>query len=79
MFSENGYDADAYQLKGHAENHAMLVAMANYNKPTGNWIPAGKSAIWSEKGLLATANESQDALVIAHHDDNSWVGSVIDI
>jgi hypothetical protein len=53
--------------------------MANHNRATGGWQPIGKSAIWSNTGLLAQANETQDALIIAEKLDASWIFQVSEI
>jgi hypothetical protein len=58
-------------------NHNILVAMANHNQQTGDWRAIGKSAIWSPKGLLAVANETQEALVIAHEIPDGLMGEVV--
>ncbi|MEH6577047.1 MAG: carbon-nitrogen hydrolase family protein [Amphritea sp.] len=79
MFSEAGYAADTRQLEYYARKLKMLVAMANYNQPTGGWLPIGKSAIWTDTGLLAMADEKQDALVIAEHSPSGWTGCVVDL
>jgi hypothetical protein len=57
----------------------MLVAVANYNKPSGGLPSAGKSAIWYENYLLAQAGETEDALVLAEKTNGLWVGQVYEI
>jgi predicted amidohydrolase len=79
LITEGGYDSDTAAMERYAKKHNMLVAMANYNQPTGNWSPIGKSAIWSSTGLLASANETQNALVIAEKQNNIWTGQVHEI
>ncbi len=70
--------AQVPSLKGDIESN-MVVAMANHNQPTGGWSPIGKSAIWSSSGLLARADERQNALVVAENSEQGWTGWVIDI
>lgn len=45
----------------------------------GDWTPIGRSAIWSDTGLIASANETQNAIVMAEKTDTGWVGSVFEI
>lgn len=78
LITASGYEADTAALAHYAKEHDMIVAMANHNNPTGAWSPIGKSAIWSPSGLLASANESQRALVIAQKQDDQWRGYVVD-
>lgn len=79
LISKNGYDADTATLKTCSQEHGILVAMANYNKTTGDLAAVGKSAIWFKGELLASANTTQSALVIAEKQDNNWVGQVVAI
>ena len=79
LITEAGYDSDTAVMAGYANKYNMLVAMANHNQPTGNWAPIGKSAIWSNTGLLACASENQNTLVVAEKLDNKWSGQVFEI
>ncbi len=79
LITEGGYDSDTAVMAGYANKYNMLVAMANHNQPTGNWVPIGKSAIWSNTGLLACASESQNALVVAEKLNDKWSGQVFEI
>lgn len=79
MVTKSGYDADTSALKNYAKEFNMLVAMANHNQATGGWTPIGKSAIWSRTGLLASASETQNALVVAVKLDNEWSAQVVEI
>lgn len=79
MITAGGYDADTVALSRYASEHRMLVAMANHNHPTGGWQPIGKSAIWTESGSLASANETQQALVVAEKTLQGWEGHVFEI
>jgi hypothetical protein len=54
-------------------------SLANHNKPTGGWTPAGKSAIWDSTGLIAAADQTQNALVIAAYSPSGLNGTVIEI
>ncbi len=77
MIGEGGYQADTANLARYAREHTMLVAMANHNRETGGWQPAGKSAIWDESGLLAQADPHSDCLVIAEASDDQWQARVV--
>ena len=79
LITENGYQADTTKMKTYAKKFNILVAMANHIEPIGDWQPVGKSAIWSSKGLLASADETQQALVIAERLKGIWSAQVIDI
>lgn len=77
MIGEGGYPADTANLARYAREHTMLVAMANHNRETGGWQPAGKSAIWSTDGMLAQADQDSDCLVIAEVMDGQWQARVV--
>ncbi|MDP3815719.1 carbon-nitrogen hydrolase family protein [Pseudomonas sp.] len=79
LITARGYAADTRQLQAHARNLNMLVAMANHSQPTGGWKPIGKSAIWAPSGLIASANETSNALLIAEKNPTGWTGSAIEI
>lgn len=79
LITAGGYDADTQLMSSYAREFNMLVAMANHNRPTGNWDPVGKSAIWTKSGQLICADESHNALVIAERKDNDWIGQVINL
>jgi predicted amidohydrolase len=78
VFTEKGYAADAALLSGYASTHRMAVAMANHSAPTGNYVPAGRSAIWDEQGeIVACADGAEQALVIAEKAAALWNGKVV--
>jgi predicted amidohydrolase len=78
LITESGYAADAALLRGYASTHRMAVAMANHSTQTGGWTPAGKSAIWDERGdVVARANGTEEALVIAEKTGARWQGRVV--
>ncbi len=79
MVSGAGYPADSDRLAAHARRHGMLVGMANHNRPTGGWQPVGKSAVWAAEGLLAAADETGSALVIAERWTDGWRGEVVNL
>lgn len=79
LISESGYVDDVAALQSYAKNFNLLVAIANHNKPSGGWKPIGRSAMWSSSGLLAQANETQDALLVAERKDNQWTAQVYEI
>ena len=79
LITAGGYDADTQMMSRYAREFNMLVAMANHNRPTGDWRPVGKSAIWTASGLLICADETQNALVIAERKEHEWIGQVVDL
>ncbi|AOT08121.1 carbon-nitrogen hydrolase family protein [Pseudoalteromonas luteoviolacea] len=79
LVTPDGYAKDSKMWAGYADEYKILVAIANFNKPSGGLPAAGKSAIWYKGGLLAQAGEAQDALVIAQRNDGVWVGEVHEI
>ncbi|MEI7768514.1 MAG: carbon-nitrogen hydrolase family protein [Chloroflexales bacterium] len=67
FITPGGYATDAGLLVGYARKHRMAVLMANYGVPTGGWMAAGRSAIWSRKGdLLACGPAEGEAVIVAH-------------
>lgn len=79
LITEAGYQTDTDLMKSYALKHNMLVAMANHNKSTGGWQPIGKSAMWSNRGLLVSATENQQALIIAELIDEQWCARLHEI
>ncbi len=77
LITEPSYARESEMMRSYAEKHRMAVVLANHCAPTGGWIPAGKSAIWSELGhLIAVAPANQDAIAIARQTQNGWQGQV---
>lgn len=73
-----GYEKDAAQLQGYAKTHGMVVLMANYGAPIGQWSTAGKSAIWAEGGtLLAVGPATGEAVVLGQRTAAGWHTQVI--
>lgn len=80
LITESGYESDAALLRQYALRHRMAVLMANHSAPTGGWISAGKSSIWSEDGtLVAAIAGSAEALVVATKHDGVWNGMVLPV
>ncbi|WP_340678987.1 carbon-nitrogen hydrolase family protein [Paraglaciecola sp.] len=79
LITEGGYESDTAVMNSYASKYNILVAMANHNQPTGGWAPIGKSAIWTNAGLLASATETQNALVVAEKLGSNWAGQVFEI
>ncbi len=79
LLNERAYAPDTTLLQTYASEHAMLVVIANYSKPTGGWTPAGKSAVWNEQGQqIAQADGTEAALVLATKHAEGWRGRVIE-
>lgn len=77
LISQASYAKESAMMQGYAEKHQMTIIMANHCAPTGGWLPAGKSAIWSATGEeIVAAPASQDALAIARQTAEGWHGYV---
>lgn len=77
LISEPSYPRESEMLRGYAEQHRMVVIMANHCAPTGGWAPAGKSAVWCERGqAIVVAPANQEAIAIAVQGQNGWQGRV---
>ena len=80
LVSENGYEADAALLRGHAREHRMPVAMANHGGSTGGWRSAGRSAIWDESGdIVIAADGDGECLLVAQRADAVWRARSVDV
>lgn len=79
LITAAGYQADTRVLSNYAKESNMLIAMANHNQPTGGWLPVGKSAMWCGDKLLACANETENALVIAKQQSDGWSAQLVQI
>jgi predicted amidohydrolase len=78
LLPEKGYAADAALLSSYAREHRMAVLIANHGRPTGGWVPAGKSAIWSEDGgLVAASGGTEEALIVGRREHGIWKGRVL--
>ena len=77
LISVSGYETDTGFLETYARTHKMMVVMANYGAPTGEYTAAGKSAVWHPGGqLLAQAPPCGDYLVMAVKGKTGWSGRV---
>jgi predicted amidohydrolase len=78
LITEGGYEPDTTLLSGYSAQHKMVVLMANHSAPTGGWVSAGKSAIWSEDGDVVIASPgTTEALVIARKKGHVWDGVLL--
>jgi predicted amidohydrolase len=60
-----GIEKSNKKLPGIAEKYGMIVLRANMVGPSDNFIGAGQSAIWNNKGqMLAQLNETDEGLLI---------------
>jgi predicted amidohydrolase len=76
LIIEKGYTVAAALLEQYAREHKMAVLIANHSAPTGGWIPAGRSTIWSGDGKLVVASaETEEALVVGRK--KAEVGTVL--
>jgi predicted amidohydrolase len=52
--------------------------MSNHSGPSGGWVSAGKSAIWSEDGGLVAASAGTDeGLIVGGKEHGVWKGRVL--
>ena len=80
MITEEEYSPKAALLESYARQHRMATLMANYSGETGGSVPAGRSAVWSENGLLVAASTgTEEALVVGRKDDGAWSGFVLPV
>ncbi len=76
LLREQAYQADTDLLKANAKDRGLIIGIANHNRPTGGWIPCGRSAFWSGDRLLASAEGTENVLVTAEITEAGWIGSV---
>ncbi|NYF77818.1 carbon-nitrogen hydrolase family protein [Granulicella arctica] len=80
LITENGYASDTALLRQYSLQHKMAVLMANHSAPTGGWVSAGKSAIWSDDGeLVATSPGTEEGLLIATRHKRIWDGMSLSV
>ena len=80
FITPKGYAADAALMQRYAAEHRMCVLMANYRAPSGGFVPAGRSAIWSEDGaLVAACSGLEEAIVVGRRTDDGWDGLVVPV
>jgi predicted amidohydrolase len=78
LFYEECYGPDVVNLQGYAAQYRMAVLLANHSGTSGQWVSAGKSAIWSEDGnVVAASTDAAEALVIARKRNGEWDGRVL--
>jgi predicted amidohydrolase len=78
LIGEKGYARDTALLAQYARQHTMAVLMANHSAPTGGWVSAGKSALWSEDGRIVSGSRgTEESLVIGRKRDGAWDGMVV--
>jgi predicted amidohydrolase len=74
------YATDVPRLAGYAARHRMLTVMANHGASVGTYASVGKSAVWAPDGsLLAQAESTESALVIAARTGEGWRGQAVRI
>jgi predicted amidohydrolase len=78
LISEKGYAVDAALMQGYAAEHGMCVLMANHSAASGGYVPAGRSAIWSEHGTPVSASSgTEEALVLGRKAGGIWEGLML--
>ncbi len=72
------FEAETANLKASATQHSMTVVFANYGGPSGGLASAGRSSIWSERGvLLARLGPTGAGVVIATEECDGWRAGMI--
>jgi predicted amidohydrolase len=72
------YETDSPRLARYAASFGMLTLMANQAASVGSHTSVGKSAVWAPGGaLLAKAEGTENALLVATHRDAAWAAEVI--
>ncbi len=80
FMTPTGIDEAAKNMSNYAARYNMLAVMANYATTSGGYTTAGRSAIWDNTGkLLAFADETGRALVIANKHKERWTGKIIKV
>jgi predicted amidohydrolase len=78
FFSENGIP-EAHKLLGeYAQKYSMNILMSNFCGKSWNTVAGGRSAYWSNKGvLIASLNEKDQGLLIVEEVGEIWEGKTI--
>ena len=72
--TNSGVEKAIETLSGIAEKYSMIVLLSNSVGPSDNFIAAGKSSIWNNKGsLLAQLDDSDEGLLIFDTDTNEII------
>lgn len=67
------FDREAATLGAYAARHSLVVACANYGGPSGGLRSAGRSAIWSDRGVLLVQLDAAGAgVAVAVEDGTGW-------
>lgn len=80
LISAPAYAAESELLRSYAQQHQMMVLMANHGAETGGWDSAGRSAIWAPGAAWSVAAPATgNLLVIAAREAGYWRGRVVDV
>ncbi|HEY3823350.1 MAG TPA: carbon-nitrogen hydrolase family protein [Bryobacteraceae bacterium] len=75
LITEAGYEPDTTLLQRYAGQYRMAVLMANHSGATGEYVSAGKSAMWSEDGRLVIADDgAEESLIVCTKQHGVWTG-----
>ena len=70
-------EREAVRFRKYAQEHSMMVVMANFGGPSGGLPSGGQSTLWSEQGeVLAQLGSTDQGLVIATKEEG-WVGRAV--
>jgi predicted amidohydrolase len=80
FLTDEWYLTDAPRLQKFAADFGMLTVMANQAASIGTHRSVGRSAVWSPGGsLLAQAEGTEEALVVATDVNGVWDGHTLGI
>ncbi|WP_444894528.1 carbon-nitrogen hydrolase family protein [Microbulbifer sp. TRSA001] len=79
LITPMGYPEDSQQLANYALEHNLLVAIANFNQPTGGYSTAGCSAVWGPEGEIVSASDTASQLVCVERDDEGWCSEIVSL
>ena len=78
LLDDESYTRKIKLLESYAREHRIAVLMANYSGVSGEYRSAGKSAVWSEDGLVVAASAgAEEELVVASKKNGAWEGTVV--
>jgi predicted amidohydrolase len=80
LVSQAGYPQDSANLQRYAASYGMTTLMANHAGPSGPYVSAGRSAIWSADGtLLVEAPGPGSYLLMATNGAHGGTGELMTI
>ena len=76
--TNTGVEKAIETLSGIAKKYSMTVLLSNSVGPSDNFIAAGKSSIWNNKGsLLAQLDDANEGLLIFDTDSHEIIAQAL--